>query len=536
MPRSALNLILLVIFVSAARYVLWYFFNRSVENNELLKIIGAATAASVGYTVISDTAKNWFKTKAAKIFSAEITTKYLLLAIVLMVIPSLFVGRIDLLYKTSPNLPIKISSTLINTSSEGNTTRKATVGLILSKASLSVGRYTTSETYLPFVKTEIQIPYSVSTEYDMELQRIERQLTYAFFQFYESKYLASAKTIIAAQATETDKKESLTRLSLIEQILEFSIVGGDVSGARMDLLNRFHEEFANDGWTSTLDAAVAYSNGDYYKATQILSTNNDYNSKWPGALATEFFRSVCLLKNSRNADEHKRNELLAAALSGFKKAEDMATKEPDTGYRSHALASSIIFQAIHNFYVQDTPHAKVEFLRAANFASGALRARALNGAGYLEFVEGNLDKAEVNLLDALESDPIFAYALSNYGYVLMAKDQYETAVQFFEKNAKSAELRATSPRDVLLAELAIGHANEELKNAPSEISNYYSNVLKSSGHRDFAAVTPVDLRLAYQYTEMAEKIYLSNDYYGLEVFALALLSDLPSKNSLPMVT
>jgi hypothetical protein len=106
----------------------------------------------------------------------------------------------------------------------------------------------------------------------------------------------------------------------------------------------------------------------------------------------------------------------------------------------------------------------------------------------------------------------------------MAKDDFKTAIKYFERNVKSEDLRANSYRDVLLAELAVGHAREEITEDAVEITDYYSGVLRESGRRDFFGISPVSLRIAYQYTEMAEKIYLSKDYYGLEVFALALLS------------
>lgn len=230
------------------------------------------------------------------------------------------------------------------------------------------------------------------------------------------------------------------------------------------------------------------------------------------------------MKSSRGVSGLIKEERLKQALEGFQLTEEMASKQQQSLYRDHALASAVIFQGIHSFYKQDIAGAKKEFLRSTQFAQGSLRARSFNGAGYLEFIQGNLQEAELALLDALESDPNFAYALSNYGYVLMAKDDFETAIKYFERNAKSEDLRANSYRDVLLAELAVGHAQEEITKDAVKNADYYSGVLGKSGRRDFYGVNPINLRMAYQYTEMAEKIYLSKDYYGLEVFALALLS------------
>lgn len=223
-------------------------------------------------------------------------------------------------------------------------------------------------------------------------------------------------------------------------------------------------------------------------------------------------------------ESKERESRLINAHNGFKETEKLAQKLQASPFRTHAIGSSIIFQGIYYFYKKDTEHAKKEFFRAAEKTTGSLRARSYNGAGYLEFIEGNIIKAEIALLKALESDSKFAYALSNYGYVLLSKNQFKDAIKYFKRNANNDELKASSYRDVLLAQLAIGHAQEEITSETESVTGYYTDVLEESGRRGFSGLLPLKLRQAYQYNEIAEKIYLSKDYYGLEVFALVLLA------------
>jgi hypothetical protein len=180
---------------------------------------------------------------------------------------------------------------------------------------------------------------------------------------------------------------------LIEQILKLSIVGGDVSGARHNLIHRFNSSYPNDGWSSILEASVSYADGKYLEAANLLTEPSEYESNWPGKLAKEFFKSVCLLKSSRGVSGAFREERLKLALEGFLLTEELASKQQQSPYRDHALASAVIFQGIHSFYKQDLAGAKKEFLRATKFAQGSLRARSFNGVGYLEFIQGNLQEA-----------------------------------------------------------------------------------------------------------------------------------------------
>lgn len=356
------------------------------------------------------------------------------------------------------------------------------------------------------------------------LNRIEESLAFALFQFQESKYLANARTLIENQSDMISNRSSLIRLSQILEILELSFSRSDISRTRNVILQQFESDFNEDPWILLLKAVIDHSDNQFSDcAIRLSQPMDDLNAEWPGEIATTFFKGVCSLKASREQEDATANHTLGQAFADFTVSEALAATQPDTAFTTHAEASSIVFQAIINFYQDDIEDAKREFRRASVVAEGSLKARTLSSFGFLEFIDGRMDSAELSLLDALEADPTFAYARSNYGYVLLARDRFIEAEQFFAENANDELLKLNSPRDVLLAQLAIGHARGERGVPREELAEYYSSTLQSAGLRDFRAIYPLKLRLAYQFLEMSEKVYLSKEYYGLEVFAVALM-------------
>jgi hypothetical protein len=137
---------------------------------------------------------------------------------------------------------------------------------------------------------------------------------------------------------------------------------------------------------------------------------------------------------------------------------------------------------------------------------------------------GRIAEAEVCLIEALDRDPEYALARSNFGYVLLAKREYQRARTVFARNASDDRLKKRSPRDVMLARLALCHS-QELEGSPiPDVIGAYETILRDAGAQDYAAIQPDELRLGYMRLAAAEKLYRGRVYFGLEVFGLALLS------------
>jgi tetratricopeptide (TPR) repeat protein len=165
----------------------------------------------------------------------------------------------------------------------------------------------------------------------------------------------------------------------------------------------------------------------------------------------------------------------------------------------------------------------------SNFESGLHQYRRLPRSDQLAGTEAQrarLDEAEFALIEALRADGTFAYARSNYGYVLMAKGEFAKAHGVFEQIANDERLKVESIRDVILAKIAIGHLVEEESGHDSTNAaiQKYAEALRDLQLFDYAEVTPDRLRLAYIHETLGEKVYLDKSYYGLEMFALAMFT------------
>jgi hypothetical protein len=114
------------------------------------------------------------------------------------------------------------------------------------------------------------------------------------------------------------------------------------------------------------------------------------------------------------------------------------------------------------------------------------------------------------------------YARTNLGYTLLAEGHYDEARAFFSRLTKDDELRRESLRDVVLSELAIAHIETDLAPAERPNPDAYNTPLGELGIFNYEGTFPPLLRLAQIRIALADKIYMSHDYYGLEMFALAM--------------
>jgi tetratricopeptide (TPR) repeat protein len=190
-------------------------------------------------------------------------------------------------------------------------------------------------------------------------------------------------------------------------------------------------------------------------------------------------------------------------------------------YRNLAASSALYFQGVASFYSGNLNHASEFFLETSKIAREEIRARALNGVGYIAFIRGDLTAAEDALLRSLEQSPKFPIAQSNYGYVLLALDRLEAAEAVFKAIESNPTIARESYRDIILARLALVYVNEvRIKDIHLAISGY-AKILGERGFRTFVRMEPEEVRFSYICNEIAEKIYLDRSYYGMEIFAAA---------------
>jgi tetratricopeptide (TPR) repeat protein len=354
---------------------------------------------------------------------------------------------------------------------------------------------------------------------------VEEQLSLAFFQYFESRYLGNAKKLIMSIAPNTPTESAdKVRLTQIHQLLEASLAPSLAEDADTPEMDNFRIRYPNDPWVPLLVAAHFYGNQEFADAAKYLETPTSTGSSSLVA-AMRFFCGVCFLRSARDAeDSASKQRALKRADKNFRSARATAQRMPDFSFRRIALPSAAHFQGLVCYYDQRLDDAIAAYRSASKIATGGLKARTLNGIGYISFIKGRLEEAEDALLQALQCDSYFPYARTNYGYVLLAKNERPQAIEVFQSMANDARLKRESPRDVTLAQLALIHIGE-LDEIPVEDANkQYAEILRQRNSHDFANVSPPALRLSFIQQAVAETVYLDKMYYGLEVFALALFA------------
>jgi tetratricopeptide (TPR) repeat protein len=236
-----------------------------------------------------------------------------------------------------------------------------------------------------------------------------------------------------------------------------------------------------------------------------------------------FFRGVNQLKifiEKANGTGERDLPLLAKAQASFQEAAGLADKSTDEFFRKFAAGSGRIFGGIAYVYGHDNDRAAQSFRQAAETDYPEIRARAFSDLGYVTLLLGNLWDAQSFFNKALEADPTFPYAQTNLGYVLLAQGRYDAARELFVRITKDEMIKRTSSRDVVLSQIAIANIDSEKDGSANP--DAYNEPLKQMNRFNYEGVDPPILRLAEIRLEVADKIYMSHDYYGLEMLALAM--------------
>ena len=278
-----------------------------------------------------------------------------------------------------------------------------------------------------------------------------------------------------------------------------------------DLLKRAQLDFMVL-FSSISSVLSPYALADYTAANSFLD-------------AFAFFTGVNYLKSyilKSNSTGQIDAALLARSREYLALAAAISEKSTDEYFQQIARRSAQIFLGITFVYAQENDKAFELFKEAAKSTYPELRARALSDLGYVSLLRGNLAEAKGYFVRALEADPKFPYAQTNLGYAYLAEGRYDAARDLFSKLTKDDELRKNSLRDIVLSELAVAHIEAEQDGTHAPNPEAYTQPLKEMGIFNYEGMEPPLLRLAMIRLALADRIYMSHDYYGLEMFALAM--------------
>jgi tetratricopeptide (TPR) repeat protein len=522
------NFLVVLTLVGVSRSALWYFLGFDIEKTELWSTLGVCMSATFLYQYMPASSKLVLANLIKRALGSLWTLRVALVLLVLVALPVLLTGYVEISWKGPETVEVSLNGedlTLVAIDPDNAKKTARRYGWSLTSFDIRQGSWKADPTILPLTRQEVAIPFWVSASAMPKLVEVEDLLELVFFQYFEARYLTEAKNRLAALSKDESIRLGVERLDLLSEILRLDFLERDVSGTKTLLLQDFMSRYRQDAWEPLLRAANAYGEKRYGDCADILEVTPPHPGA-PHQTTVDFFRGVCLLKSSlEQKDAASRETLGDLAVEKFRTAETrLQASTPEGVYRGLAWPSSILFQAITHYYKGRIPEALELFRRARDASTGSFRARPLNGLGYLEMSRGHLDEAESALIEAMESDPNYPVARSNYGYVLMDKGEFRKARGLFQKNAADERLKLESHRDVVLAKLAIVHLSELAGASAQEAIDGYAPVLDELKIQTFDGVSPDRLRLAFIHRALARGVYLDKHYYGLEIYALALLT------------
>ena len=526
-PIPIVTSLLLLAVLGLGRLLAWHFFGVEIEKTELLSVLGIGTSGGVLYRFLPLASRRYVVSGLRRYLSSRLSIAALSVISIALLLPLFLISHIDIAWRGPARLPVQINSrqqVLDADDLQKDLLQARRLGLSFTTIDVNIENWHQKKRLYPLVTQVMHIPFSVSNASAPEIAEIEDQLEMAFFQFSEARFLAIVKNKLPPLVQHRLLHQAVARLELIYEIIRIDFLEIDLSDRKTLLLEDFIKRYPDDPWSSLLHAANMYGKKDYAACAAILQRERQASSR-PKAATIDFFRGVCLLKASRDAGVPDTREALnRQASSAFQQSEITLQHENEGTYRNLALPSAIHFQGISNYYRGHTDETVRHFRRARDAASGSLKARALNGLGYISLSKGNLNEAEMDFLDAMENDPTYPLARSNYGYVLMGKGELDKAKEYFSKNASNDRLKVESYRDVVLAKLALVHLQELRGVDHAHVIGQYETILSELKMQTFDGVMPDSFRLANIHRSIAKNVYLSKEYYGLEIYALALLT------------
>ena len=511
-------LALILIFVEC-HWALWYYFDVDFDAQKVLAEIATGGAVGAIYGFLPKLNRRYLERKLHDFIAAPITLKLFASMATLLLIIGLAINRTTIKWP-SGQAEVEIGGQKMPLEGwiEPGTNTASAYGHVFGTKHLQVGDFSEEISFRPLIPMHYEIPESAIFSAQPQYQEIVRLLALSFYQATESRFL-----IDASNQLTSDKGKKFVDLSSVLAILKLCFGGTDTGRSADILLGTFTQERHESLWLPLLQACVHYAHNDFSEAEASVTTMPT-TMRSPLFETGVFFRGVNQLKRfieQSNNDGVRDLALLTKSRLSFKEAADRADKAEDDFFRKFASGSGRIFEGITYVYAHDNDRAANSFSEAAKTDYPELRARALSDLGYVTLLRGDLIGAQTYFNGALEVDPTFPYAQTNLGYVLLAEGRYDAARELFQRLSKDELLKQISDRDVVLSQIAIAHLDNEKAGAKPN-PGAYNEPLKKLGIFNYEGVDPPTLRLAKIRLVLADKIYMSHDYYGLEMLALAM--------------
>ena len=512
MPVAIRNLALTAVLVAWCHWALWFYC--SWEPSAGKALWEAATGGIVGaaLTIVPDTAKAWFKDAVQGRVGLKSTSVSLGLLSISVTVFSLLLGRADV------RVPGQQTVTVDGAAVEGTKSGEATVvslyGPPWSMIDIDVAGLKASVRPRPIKASLLKVTNEDIRTHSPVYASVRNLLLRAFFQYFENTFLAEAEA-----ALKSPEGRGFSELAEIQPILA-SCLGRAEPSPVVDRKIETHAEIRPDSaWSPLLSACSLYAARRYGDAVKTLQKAG--SPKGPElTVATLFFEGVNNLKVLGErvlAHGDPGSELATRTLLDFAGVQSASSGK--TTFFDFARQSAAIFEGITDVYLDRLDDAVVCFDRASKDRDAALSSRAQSDIGYVAMIRGQWSQAENALELARASTASFPAARVNLGFVKMALGKAKDAQTIFQDVVDDAEVAHDSPRDRLLAKAGLAHLVVMSGRIDPAV---YDDLLTSMKLYRWENVSNPLLRLAHIHRELADRLYSGPQYYGLEIFALAM--------------
>jgi tetratricopeptide (TPR) repeat protein len=530
-PRSVANLVVLICTVLLIRRFVQVHLNIQVSTLEAIGFPLAVALAGVFFKYLPVDAREWVGSSVTALLGSLRTTRVSIGMLVLVLILAISISTIAVSWTGPPEIEIFKNGQQLTPSIGGNRHSLTLFTASFWPTRIIIKSYSTTVRPLPLKQSHVVVPFYVTAADIPELGTVEDYLDLALLQQTPARYIREASSRLAhlRQVNTGVNGEALERLEDIVNILDNALVEARDTDIKDYLVETYREKYPYDSWVKPLEAAVAFSEYKYQDVINILNAFNSPGARRPRLNTVHFFKATAYLRlaNQQRIAESSNNESvsnLAAAEREYDAIIAQMLRNGDHEYLSTIRPAAYIFRGITAFYQRDYSSARANFETVLRLdeADSTLKGRAENGIGYLALLRGDLKDASRDFQRALDFDGSIAIARVNLGYLFLMQGRYKPAEEHFKRLLSDPRIKLKSPRDILLANLALGHALDEGGNKEQALQ-IYTDLLTGLNQHDYTEVQDAELRWAYVYNAIGSKVYLFNrDYFGLEPFALAM--------------
>jgi len=512
MPIAVSNVILAVSAVLAAHWGVWFYLDLGIGFEKAVWEFASGGFVGAVLVLLPEANRKWVRDRLDAVLGSRTTTSVLLAGLVV----ALSVGFI--FAKTTIILPSGTDSANINGVARTALTIQGgnTIEIFLPTYSLVIAEVSDlrqSTRARPFLPSKIQFSENELNTHAPLYKEVQDNLLLTFFQYFEKNFLT-----LANDEFSTPGGQNFRELNKIYSVLRRCFVDADLNHSADATIETYSAEHPKSVWIKLTRSCILYSRRQFQDAAQELEN-------FPTDLLPEFRTTYLFFRGVNRLKLYGASAVSQSPVSGLGEEiindfdDALAAAEGHTVFFDIARQSSEIFRGITCVYLSKLDTALSSFILASGGTYPGLRSRAYNDIGYVYMIEGNLPAAEEAFRHALEIEGSYPSARVNLAYVKMALAKFDDARAILKSAIADPSFRQGSISYLLLAKAGLAHL--VMLTGPSDPAAY-DDVMDSMKLYKYEDESNPQVRLARIHRSLAANLYTGKEYYGLEVFAMAM--------------